>query len=74
MIRLMRLAMLFLICSVPTISSADETSPPQQSTNRQEEQTTEHAEIQKNETTWPHPFVPSQEVGADSQVAFPTDI
>lgn len=25
-------------------------------------------------TVWPPPFHPSQEVGADSQISFPTDI
>lgn len=25
-------------------------------------------------TVWPQPFKPSEEVGADSQVSFPTDI
>ena len=74
MIRLAIPALLFLMLSVPCISSADETIPSQQSDNRQEQQTTEQAEMPKNETTWPHPFVPSEEVGADSQVAFPTDI
>lgn len=31
-------------------------------------------EIQQNTPAWPPPFTPSQNVGADSQVAFPTDI
>ena len=25
-------------------------------------------------TIWPRPFQPSQEIGADSQISFPTDI
>ena len=25
-------------------------------------------------TIWPRPFKPSQEIGADSQISFPTDI
>lgn len=25
-------------------------------------------------TGWPQPFTPSQEIGADSQISFPTDI
>ena len=74
MIRIAQLAVLFLIFTVPCVSFADETSLPQQRTNRQETLATKPAEMPKNKTTWPHPFVPSQEVGADSQVAFPTDI
>jgi len=29
---------------------------------------------QKGSASWPQPFHPSKEVGADSQVSFPTDI
>jgi hypothetical protein len=29
---------------------------------------------QKGVASWPQPFHPSKEVGADSQVSFPTDI
>jgi hypothetical protein len=35
-----------------------------------ERKTTEEPE----QTRWPLPFNPSQEIGADSQVSFPTDI
>jgi len=31
-------------------------------------------QLQQKPVTWPPPFTPSQNVGADSQVAFPTDI
>lgn len=32
------------------------------------------SQIQQHTPAWPPPFTPSQNVGADSQVAFPTDI
>ena len=30
--------------------------------------------FQQEQATWPSPFHPSQEIGADSQVSFPADI
>ena len=30
--------------------------------------------IPREEIVWPKPFKPSEEIGADSQVSFPTDI
>ena len=51
--------------STQNSSGSDETSPPVEAREDIAEQ---------KPATWPRPFSPSQSVGADSQVAFPTDI
>ena len=43
--------------------------------NRSDEKKKEPAgQQQKGTVNWPAPFQPSEKVGADSQVSFPTDI
>lgn len=34
----------------------------------------EENNAQQGQPTWPVPFKPTQEIGADSQISFPTDI
>jgi len=69
---MIRLFIFILLLGIPSISPADD-APSQ---NEQDSETISQSEENnaQQSTTWPYPFTPSQEVGADSQVAFPTDI
>jgi hypothetical protein len=77
MIRTTAMVLLFMLLIVIPVSfvrakstggeNANGLSPPEK-----KEQSTEQQE--KKSTVWPQPFQPSEEVGADSQVSFPTDI
>ena len=69
---MIRLFIFFLLLGIPSISHANDTAPQNQQDSKTISQSEENTEQQS--TTWPYPFTPSQEVGADSQVAFPTDI
>lgn len=57
--------------------AAAEDTIPQKSTepsDKSQPLETQDEQSQQKPITWPSPFTPSQNVGADSQVAFPTDI
>jgi len=62
----MIVAVLILMVSAPVYSGDD------QGTVVKKEPVT--GTQQKGAVSWPQPFHPSKEVGADSQVSFPTDI
>lgn len=54
--------------------AAAEDTIPQKSTKPDDKSQPAEKQDQQKPITWPSPFTPSQNVGADSQVAFPTDI
>ncbi len=69
---------LFLILFFSTLQSAvaEETTAQKSSGRDDKSPPIEKSEnpVEQKPATWPLPFTPSQSVGADSQVAFPTDI
>ncbi len=69
---MIRLIIFLLLLGTPSILHADDAASPNEQETRPIDQPEENKAQQS--TTWPYPFTPSQDVGADSQVAFPTDI
>lgn len=71
-----RMIILILLFSWLQGAAAEDTIP-QKSTESNDKSLpleTQDEQPQQKPITWPSPFTPSQNVGADSQVAFPTDI
>jgi hypothetical protein len=74
---MIRTTIIILLFSLLHTAAAEDTIPGQNSAGDAEKsRPTEGQEEQSRQppSPWPQPFTPSQEVGADSQVAFPTDI
>ena len=71
---IIRITTLFmLLISSGTVQAQDlpenQDGKEQEKSHLQQEKTTGQEQLR-----WPIPFNPSQEIGADSQVSFPTDI
>ncbi len=74
---MIRTLIIILLLSLLRTAAAEDTMPKQDSGgNDIQNRPVEKQEEQPGQSpsSWPLPFTPSQEVGADSQVAFPTDI
>jgi len=73
---MIRILLLILLFSALHGAVAAETPPQQSSGNDDTSPPIEKREdaVGQNPAAWPLPFSPSQSIGADSQVAFPTDI
>lgn len=75
MIRVILICCVFLLSTPLKAQNIEEDSKnmPRIKVDKKQEQ---HPESQpkKNPPSWPIPFQPSKEIGADSQVSFPTDI
>ncbi len=77
MIRKSAMVLLLLFHAVTPVSFAQDQRDGGENVNGpavQEEKEQATAPQQAKPTVWPQPFQPSEEVGADSQVSFPTDI
>ncbi len=64
---MIRTLIIILLFSLLQTAAAEDTMPEQKSAGND-------IKTRQSPSPWPLPFTPSQEVGADSQVAFPTDI
>lgn len=74
---MIRSIIIILLLSLPHTAAAEDTMPGQNSAGDAEKSRPieeQEEQSRQNPSPWPQPFTPSQEVGADSQVAFPTDI
>jgi len=73
---MIRILILILLLSGMQSAAAEEAPPHKDDGDVEKTQPVEAQgrQIQQNTPAWPPPFTPSQNVGADSQVAFPTDI
>jgi hypothetical protein len=73
---MIRILILILLLSGMQNAAAQDTPPRKGSGDVEKTQPVEaqDRQIQQDTPAWPPPFTPSQNVGADSQVAFPTDI
>jgi len=73
MIRVLTL-LIFLVLS-PFVWAQNQTKPGESKTadSASQKQTQENQD-QSRPTIWPKSFQPSEEIGADSQISFPTDI
>ncbi len=71
-----RMIILILLFSGLQGAAAEDTIPQKSTEPNDKSQPAEKQDqkLQQKPITWPSPFTPSQNVGADSQVAFPTDI
>lgn len=71
-----RMIILMFLFSVLNSAALGETIPQKSTAGTEKSKPAEKQDDQHQQkpVTWPPPFTPSQNVGADSQVAFPTDI
>ncbi|MBW2682199.1 MAG: hypothetical protein JRC69_01370 [Deltaproteobacteria bacterium] len=77
MIRVSAMVLLLLFPAVTPVSFAQDQRDGGENVNGpvvQEKKEQATAPQQAKPTVWPQPFQPSVEVGADSEVSFPTDI
>ena len=77
MIRISAMVLLLLFPAVTPVSFARDQRDGGENVNGpavQEKKERAPAPQQAKPTVWPQPFQPSEEVGADSEVSFPTDI
>lgn len=65
------LIFLLLGCALPL--RGQETAPPPEP-DAQSQQAPPDRDSGAPAVDWPRPFKPSEEIGADSQISFPTDI
>lgn len=66
------LTLLILLIFSPLLWAQDQPEPNTSDAASQKE--TPKKQDQSETTIWPKSFQPSQEIGADSQISFPTDI
>lgn len=71
---ILRIITLLLLLTGPGITQAQDHPEYQDGKDEQNSPLPQQQSNGREQVRWPIPFNPSQEIGADSQVSFPTDI
>ncbi len=68
------LILLVLLMHIPLATAGESSSPADPQTDLEPREETRSEDSVAPPVSWPKPFKPSEEIGADSQISFPTDI